>query len=121
MMELNDLKARSEAMTVVVDNLQKERKVTEFFEAFKETQVMRAELEQRLYLTGLSEDLIFENFFPLWSERVVLRGTLESPTDREVLMRLRARAAAAPQEMPVLLPQDQSVMLQLQQINQRLN
>lgn len=111
MMELTDLKARSDAMTIVVDNLQKERKVSEFFEAFQETQIIRTELEQKIYLTRLSEDLIFENFFHLLSEKVALRGILESPQDREALKRLRVRAAIAPQETAALMPQDQSFLL----------
>jgi len=65
--ELKDLKVQADNLTLAIDDLQKQKKVSEFFQAFYQSESIKSSFERLRYLAALSDDFLFSNYHTLWS------------------------------------------------------
>ena len=117
--DLEKLRQMGDTIASIIDDLHKEKKVQQFFDAFKQTEAIRAQFDQLKYLERISEDLLLHNFSQLWPRD--FKTSSLSEQEEVIIKRMKARAIAVPQEgQAQLYSFEESLVMQLQQTNDRL-
>ena len=64
---LDALEDKTITLTNLIETLSQQKKVGEFFETFNQLDTIKAKAHSLEYLTKISDDMIYQNYFNHWS------------------------------------------------------